>query len=48
MHQDQDMSHDSMSTYKVTPYQRILTLIVGIESTPLKLSQLIISRANLD
>ena len=33
---------------KLLPIKEILTLIVRIESTPLRLSQLDISRANLD
>jgi len=47
-HQDQDMFHDSVSTYKVIPHQRDRHANSGIEFTPLRLSQLIISRANFD
>jgi len=42
------MSHDSMSTCKVTPYQRDSHANSWIEPIPLMLSQLIISRVNLD
>jgi len=47
-HQDQDMFHDSVTTYKVIPHQIDRHGNSGIVFTPLRLSQFIISRANFD